>query len=83
MKSALEFLVAPTREWQPSPPEDEQNAICTKSCDIILMKIKVIRFAFKKPLVGHILNKIIVIWFVNPHHFLKTSKFVAGHMTKI
>ena len=47
LKSALQFLVAPTREWQPSPPEDEQNAICTKSCDIIFMKIKVIRFAFK------------------------------------
>ena len=40
-------------------------------------------FAHEKLLVGHILNKIIVIWFFNPRHFLKTSKLVAGHVTKM
>ena len=33
---------------------------------------------------GHILNKIIVILFsFKPAPFLKMSKFVAGHMTKM
>ena len=32
---------------------------------------------------GYILNKIIVIWFSNPHHFVKMSKFVAGHVTSL
>ena len=40
-------------------------------------------FAFEKRLVGHILNKIIVIGFSNMHHFLKVSKFVAGQVTKM
>ena len=48
-------------------------------------KWKLYDFAFEKPLVGHILKKIviIVIGFSNPHHFLKMSKFVGGHVTKI
>ena len=48
-----------------------------------LWKLKLYDFAFKKPLVRHILNKIIAIYFPNLHHFLKMNKFVAGHMTKI
>ena len=39
-----------------------EKAICTKSsCDIIFMQRKLYDFDFKKPSVGHILNKIIVI----------------------
>ena len=39
----------------------------------------------KKRIVGHILKKIIVIWFFKPapYHFLKMSKFLAGHVTKM
>ena len=48
-----------------------------------LWKWKLYDFAFKKQLVGHILNKIIVIWFVKPASFLKMSKFVAGHVIKM
>ena len=48
-----------------------------------LWKWKLCDFAFEKRLVGHILNRIIVIWFFNPHHFLKMSKFLAGHVTKM
>ena len=40
------------------------EAICTKSsCDIVFVKMKVNDFAFEKLLVGHILNKVVVIWF--------------------
>ena len=46
------------------------------------MKMKV-NFAFKKTLVGHILTKIIVIWFLKPAPFLKMSQFRAGHVTKM
>jgi len=38
-------------------------------------------FAFEKRLEGRILGKI--IWFSNPHHFLKKSKFVNGHVTQM
>ena len=34
-------------------------------------------------LVGHILDKMNVIWFSNPYHFLKMSNFVAAHVTKM
>ena len=42
-----------------------------------------VNFAFKKTLVGHILTKIIVIWFLKPAPFLKMSQFRAGHVTKM
>ena len=52
-----------------------------------LWKWKLYDFAFKKRLVGHILNKIIVIViivFQTRTIFLKImSKFVAGHVTKM
>ena len=48
-----------------------------------LWKWKLYDFAFEKRLVGHILNKIIVIWFLNPNHFLKINEFVNGHVTKM
>ena len=39
-----------------------QEAICTtSSCDIICIKMKVMILSSKNQLVGHILNKIIVI----------------------
>ena len=47
----------------------------------LLWKWKSYDFALKKWLVGHILNKMIVI--SNPCHFLKMSKFAAGHLTKM
>ena len=50
---------------------------------LFLWKWKLYDFAFEKRLVGHILNKRLMIWFSNPHHFLKMSKFVAGHVTKM
>ena len=40
-------------------------------------------FSFKKRLVGHVLNKKIVILFSNLHHFLKMSKSVVDHVTKM
>ena len=46
-----------------------------------LWKWKLHDFAFETVLVGHLLNKIIVIWFSNPH-WLKMCKSVAGHVTK-
>ena len=48
-----------------------------------LWKWKLYDFAFEKRLVGHISNKIMWFGFSNPHHFLKVSKFVAGHVTKM
>ena len=36
-----------------------------------------------KTISGSYLKQKIVIWFFNPHHFLKMSKFVAGHVTKM
>ena len=50
-----------------------------------LWKWKLYEFAFKKQLVGHILNKIIVIKFFKPTPFFSKimSKFVAGHVTKM
>ena len=48
-----------------------------------LWKWKLYDFAFEKRSVGHILNKIIVIWFFKPAPFLKMSKFVARHVTKL
>ena len=49
-----------------------------------LWKWKLYDFAFKKRLVGHILkqNKS-DLGFSNTHHFLKTSKFVAGRVAKM
>ena len=42
--------------------KQKQKAVCTKrSCDIIFMQRKLYDFDFKKPSVGHVLNKIIVI----------------------
>ena len=46
-------------------------------------KCKLYDFAFEKRLVGHILNKIIVIWFFKPAPFFEMSKSVAGHVTKM
>ena len=53
----------------------------TAHVTLFLWKWKLYDFAFKKWLVGHILNKIKVIW--NLHHCHKMSKFVAGHVTKM
>ena len=44
---------------------------------------KLYDFFFDKRLVGHILKQIRVIWFFKPQHFLKMSKFVAGHVTRM
>ena len=33
-------------------------------------------------ILGHILNKVIAIWFFKPHLFLKMSKCIAGHVIK-
>ena len=49
-----------------------------------LWKRKLHDFAFEKRLVGHILNKIVAIWsFQTRTIFLKMSKFVPGHVTKM
>ena len=49
-----------------------------------LWKWKLHDFAFEKRLVGHILNKIVAIWsFQTRTIFLKMSKFVPGHVTKM
>ena len=32
---------------------------------------------------GYVLNKITVIFFSSPHHFVKMSKFVAGQVTSL
>ena len=47
------------------------------------MKMKLYDFAYEKRLVGHLLNKIIVIWFFKPTPTLKKSKIVSGHVTKM
>ena len=49
----------------------------------LLWKWNLYDFTCEKRLVGYILNKIIVICFSNPRHFVKMSKFVAGHVTSV
>ena len=52
------------------------EAICTKrSCDIVFLWKWKLWVCFRKTICGSYLNKVIVIWFSNPHHFLKMSKF--------
>ena len=60
-----------------------QRTTLTLQGDKLITIFYALSFALEKLLVGHILNKIIVIWFFNPRHFLKTSKLVAGQVTKM
>ena len=60
-----------------------QRTALTLQGDKLITIFCTLSFALEKLLVGHILNKIIVIWYFNPRHFLKTSKLVAGHVTKM